>query len=60
LDSNDRDTVRECVKTKAVNELHTRLTNDTTVQKKIAEKNELPTVSFEEVPAHRLRGPGGF
>ena len=60
LDSNDRDTVRECVKTKAVNELHTRLTNDANVQKKIAEKNELPTVSFEEVPAPRLRGPGGF
>lgn len=57
LSVNDRDTALECVKTKAVQELHERLSADEKVQNKVAEK-KLPTVIFEkEIPASRHRRP---
>ncbi|MFA0809500.1 hypothetical protein [Microbulbifer epialgicus] len=59
LSSNDRSTARECVRLAAVKKLHSRLSDDEKVQNKLAEKQKIPTATFEEeAPTPRHRSPG--
>lgn len=58
LSTNDRNTLRECVKTRAVTDLHSRLTNNTQVQQRAMQiSNAKTAVDLETNAISLIRGP---